>query len=389
MISIEDARFEMDKVLFSPDVELVPIFDSYGRILAQDVCSKINMPPFNKSAMDGYAISSMDKSKKFRIIETIAAGKLPTKEINIGECSKIMTGAPIPDGADKVLKIELTNESDGFMIPVGDNELKNICYLGEDIKKGDTVLSRGLKLNASSIGLIASMGLDKIQVYKRPVIGLITTGAEIVEPGVPLMDGQIYNSNAYSLYMQLIETGAVVNYIGIVGDNIENTKKVIADTIEISDMVVISGGVSMGEFDFVPHVLKELGVKIHFDRVAIKPGKPTTFGSIKNKIVFGLPGNPVSTFVITEVFVKETLYRMMGYKYNPFMINGILEKNYKRKKSDRDSFIPVIYKNGIISFPEYHGSAHLGALTEANGLLLVKKGINEIIKGTNINVRQI
>lgn len=389
MISVEDARIEMEKVLFSPDVELVPIFDSCRRILAQDINSKINMPPFNKSAMDGYAISSKDKSEKFKIIETIAAGKLPAKEINIGECSKIMTGAPIPDGADKVLKIELTEEKEGFMIPIGDEDFKNICYLGEDIKKGNSVLRGGLKLDASSIGVIASMGLDKIQVYKRPVIGLITTGTEIVEPGIALKDGQIYNSNAYSLYMQLSETGAIVNYIGIVGDDMESTKKLIADTIEISDMVVISGGVSMGEFDFVPHVLKELGVKIHFDRVAIKPGKPTTFGSIENKIVFGLPGNPVSTFVITEVFVKEILYRMMGYKYNPFMIKGTLEKYYKRKKSDRDSYIPVIYKNGLISIPEYHGSAHLGALTEANGLLLVKKGINEIIKGSNINVRQI
>ncbi len=389
MISIEEARNKMSKVVFNPKIELVSLFDLTGRVLAEEIVSKINMPPFDKSAMDGYAFSSKDKSEKFKIIEIIAAGKLPLRKLGIGECSKIMTGAAIPAGADRVLKIELTKEEDGYMIPIGKEPVKNICYLGEDIKNNDIILKKGELLDAASIGLIASMGLDKVKVYKKPVIGLITTGTEIIEPGLPLEDGQIYNSNAYSLYIQLTKAGAIVRYAGIIGDDREKTKEIISKTVANSDMLIISGGVSMGDFDFVPEVLKEIGIKIHFDRVAIKPGKPTTYGTIDNKVVFGLPGNPVSTFVITEVFVKNMLYRMMAYEYNPFLLSGVLKEGYKRKKSGRASYIPVIYKNGLVSIPDYHGSAHLGAMVDANALLLIDKGINEIIKGARVDVRQI
>ncbi len=389
MISIEEARNEMGRIAFNPEIELVSLFDLTGRVLAEEIVSKINMPPFDKSAMDGYAFSSKDKSEKFKIIEIIAAGKLPLRKLGIGECSKIMTGAAIPAGADRVLKVELTKEEDGYMIPTGKEPVKNICYIGEDIEKGDIILKKGVMLDAAPIGLIASMGLDKVKVYKKPVIGLITTGTEIIEPGLPLEDGQIYNSNAYSLYIQLTKAGAIVRYAGIIGDDREKTKEIISNTVANSDMLIISGGVSMGDFDFVPEVLKEIGIKIHFDRVAIKPGKPTTYGTIDNKVIFGLPGNPVSTFVITEVFVKNMLYRMMAYEYNPFLLSGVLKNGYKRGKSGRASYIPVIYKNGLVSIPDYHGSAHLGAMADANALLLIDKGVNEIIKGAKVDVRQI
>lgn len=389
MISIKDARVIMDGHKFQPEVEFVKIFDSIGRILAEDVYSKIDMPPFDKSAMDGYAIYSTDDSEKFKVIEVIAAGSFPKDEIKRGECSKIMTGAAVPKGADMVLKVELTEERGGYMYPKGREGVKNICYLGEDIKKGELVLSKGIKVNASSIGVIASMGIDKVSVYKRAKIGLVTTGTEIVEPGNELKEGQIYNSNAYSIFTQLKETGAEVEYYGIVDDKMDKTKETLAKVIESSDIIVISGGVSRGDFDFVPEVLESLGVKIHFNRVAIKPGRPTTFGTVKNRAVFGLPGNPVSTFVITEVFVKSMVYRMMGHKYSPFESQGILKDDYRRKKSGRSSYIPVVYKNGEVRVPEYHGSAHLGALPNANGLLLIEKGVNEIKRGTIVNVRQI
>ncbi len=389
MISIDDALSIMNKLNTEPKTELISIFDVLGRILAEDIISKINMPPFDKSAMDGYAIIAEDTSTKFKVIEIVAAGKFPKHELNTGQCSKIMTGAPMPKGGDKVLKVELTKEKDGYMYPTGMDMVNNICYLGEDIKIGEKVLDSGIKLNASSVGVLASMGLKDALVYKKINIGLVTTGTEIVEPGFSLKNGQIYNSNAYSIYSQLKDTCAIINYAGIVGDNKESTKKVLAKVIDESDVIVISGGVSMGDFDFVPIVLKELGVKIHFDRVAIKPGRPTTFGTIGAKAVFGLPGNPVSTFVISEVFVKGMVYRMMGHKYNPVELSGILKTNYKRKKAGRASYIPVIYDRGIITIPEYHGSAHLGVLPKANALLLIGKGVDEIKEGMQVNVRQI
>jgi len=389
MISIDDALNIMNELNTEPKTELISLFDALGRVLAEDIISKINMPPFDKSAMDGYAIIAEDTSEKFKVIEIIAAGKSPKHELNTGQCSKIMTGAPMPKGGNKVLKVELTREKEGYMYPTGMDRVNNICYLGEDIKIGDKVLGSGIKLNASSVGVLASMGLKKVLVYKKINIGLVTTGTEIVEPGLDLKNGQIYNSNAYSIYSQLKDTCAIINYAGIVGDNKESTKKTLAKVIEASDVIVISGGVSMGDFDFVPIVLKELGVKIHFDRVAIKPGRPTTFGTIGAKAVFGLPGNPVSTFVISEVFVKEMVYRMMGHKYKPVELSGILKTNYKRKKTGRASYIPVIYDRGIITIPEYHGSAHLGVLPKANALLLIKKGVDEIKEGMQVNVRQI
>jgi molybdopterin molybdotransferase len=390
MIPIEEAEEILNKITFRPKTEEVSLVDSLGRVLGQDIVSRISMPPFNKSAMDGYAIRSDDDSRTFKIVEIIAAGSVPEKTINKGECAKIMTGAMVPPGADRVIKVEVTEEKDGYMTIPGEDKRVNICYLGEDVRPGDIILKAGHLIRPPEVGIIASMGLNRVTIYKRPTVGIITTGSEIKEPGRELEPGQIYNSNAYSISAQVVQTGALVKYEGIVDDQIEIISEKIKKLLAETQMVLISGGVSMGDYDYVPQILADLGVQLHFDEVAIQPGKPTVFGTRGDTMVFGMPGNPVSTFIVFEVLVKPILYRAMGFNYTPSIIKGIMNKDFKRKRTERTAYIPVRFnKESEVDPLEYHGSAHLTALSAANGLLKVPRGVQQVSKGSTVYVRQI
>lgn len=392
MIPIEEAEKIIDKVTFEPGVEEVPLMKCLGRVLAEDVVSAISMPPFDKSAMDGYALASGDDSGKFRVVEVIAAGDVPRKTIGKGECAKIMTGAMLPPGADRVVKVEVTEEKDGFMMVTGEDPNVNICYLGEDIEPGDLILKKGHLIRPPETGIIASMGLDTVKVYKPAKVAVVTTGSEIVPPGRRLEKGQIYNSNAYSISAQAMRCGAEVIYAGMVADDPKAIEDKFKSLLEQVDLLLISGGVSMGDFDFVPATLKRLGVSIHFEKVAIQPGKPTVFGTYDEgrTVIFGLPGNPVSTFTIFEVFVRRVLYRMMGHEYTPVFMIGKMKRDFLRRRGERTLFTPVRYDlDGMIEPVEYHGSAHLAALGQAGALLRVPAGVNEILKGTVVHVRQI
>ncbi len=392
MIPIEEAEAILDKVRLSGQlrIEEVLLMDSLGRVLAQDVVSPICMPPFDKSAMDGYAVSSGDDSSRFKVLEVIAAGDVPTKKIGKGECSKIMTGAMLPEGADRVIKVEVTQEQDNWMSLTGEDDNQNVCAQGEDVKPGDILLKKGHLVRPPEVGVMASMGLDKVTVYQKPRVAIVTTGSEIVEPGQELKKGQIYNSNAYSISAQVIRSGGEVVFAGIVEDDPTLIKEKIDQLLSQVDMLLISGGVSMGDYDYVPGILTQLDVKLQFDKVAVQPGKPTVFGRRGDTLVFGLPGNPVSTFTIFEVFVRRILYRLMGYDYTPPTMQGVMKKTFKRKRAIRNAFIPVHYYNdGSVEPLEYHGSAHLAALSWANALLSIPVGQQEITEGTTVHVRQI
>ncbi|MCP5108547.1 MAG: molybdopterin molybdotransferase MoeA, partial [bacterium] len=260
----------------------------------------------------------------------------------------------------------------------------------EDVKPGDVILKAGHLIRPPEVGIIASMGIASFPVYKKPKVGIITTGSEITAPGEPLSKGRIYNSNAYSLSAQVLRTGAEVTLAGIVSDDKAGIEKKIAGLLTECQMVLISGGVSVGDFDFVPGILKDLGVKLHFDKVAIQPGKPTVFGTREDVLVFGMPGNPVSTFTIFEIFVRKVLYRLMGYDYTPLLLTGFMKKDFSRKRNERTAYVPVAYGNdGLVEPVEYHGSAHLSALARANALLEIPNGVNTILKGSEVHVRQI
>lgn len=389
MISIEKAEQILASISVYPKIEEVFLHEALNRILAQDIESKIDMPPFDKSAMDGFAISLADVSKQYRIVEVIPAGTMPIRNLKKGECAKIMTGGVLPKGADRVVKREVTLEEKGIMRIIEEDPNPNICIQGEDVKVGDVVLKKGVKIKAPEIGVIASMGLSKIYLYRKPVVGILSTGSELVEPGISLLPGMIYDCNSYSLAAQVTEIGALANPVGIVSDSKELIHTRIEGLLKSCDLVLLSGGVSMGDFDYVPSILRELGFYLHFESVAIKPGKPTVFATRGKDVIFGVPGNPVSTFVVFEIFIKPFLFRMMGCKHRPFILQGKLESSFSRKNSDRSAFIPVNYNQGAVKTVSYHGSAHFNALTLANGLICMTRGMREIPAGSTVNVRSI
>ena len=389
MILVEEAERILKQIPVRTQTEEAAVSDALGRILAQDVVSPIYMPPFDKSAMDGYAFISDDDSKRFKIIEIVPAGVIPKKKVTKGNCAKIMTGGMMPEGADRVIKKEVTEEKKGYMQITGEDYNINLCRMGEDVKPGDVVLKKGTLIRPPEVGILASMGLSRFKAFRRPVVGIVVTGSELVDPGSPLKEGQIYDSNSYSLSAQAQQMGLEIHNAGIVADNIDRIQRIFEELWQPCDVVIFSGGVSEGDYDFVPGILKNSGFELHYDKVAVKTGKPTVFATRKHDIVFGAPGNPVSTFVIFEIFIKPFLYRMMGHEFKPVYKQGILKNDLSRKRANRSAFIPVLYKSGEIKPIPFHGSAHIFALNRADGLVCIPKGIEKIPAGSTVNVRSI
>ena len=381
MILFEEALNIVNGSVYEKDTERVGFMESLNRVLAEDLRSDVAMPPFDKSAVDGYACRKEDINDVMEVIEVIPAGKAPEKVIGKGECAKIMTGAPLPEGADTVIMVEDTEEVGKNRIKYLKDDVKdNICYLGEDIKENDIVLRKGTLIRPQHIAVLASAGGIHPLVYKQVKVAVISTGDELVEPDVVPSVSQIRNSNAYQLLAQAAKMGAIVNYTGIALD----TK-----AFDGNDLILLTGGVSMGDFDHVPKVLKELGVELKFKSIAVQPGRPTVFGVRDKQFIFGLPGNPVSSFVQFELLVKPLIYGLTGYKHKPLAIKLPMGKEYSRRKSKRLSWLPVRIDDGKVFPLEYHGSAHINALTDADGLISIAIGDTKLEEGKLVNVRLI
>lgn len=386
MIQLDRAMEIISNQTPSVKLETVKTEDSLGRLLPKALTSTIESPPFSKAAMDGYAVQSADKSVEFTILETVGAGDTPAETVHKGECVKIMTGAMMPDGADKVIRVEYTERDGNTMTLKKEERGGNVIFRAENLEIGDPVLSPGF-IGAKELGIIASLGLPEIEVVKRPVMGVITTGSELKNPGEKLEQGQIYNSNGYQMCAQITEAGGIPKYYGIVKDNRASLSITVKEALTNCDVLLLSGGVSKGEFDYVPEILQENGVDSLFHRVAIKPGRPTFFGKTNDTFVFGLPGNPVSSFVVFEVMVKTLLYRMAGLEYKPLYFKGTLSKTLRRKDTERTEFYPVIIEGATIHPIKYFGSSHLNALADANGLLSIDVGTGELKEGETVDVR--
>ncbi len=392
--------------------ERIDIDRALNRVLAEDVTSDIEVPPFNKSAMDGFACRRANLANELTIIETIPAGHMPQKTIGTNQCAKIMTGAIVPKGADCVIMVEYTESTaedkirfTPLEIPGSEREQKaknsltgftgrdtddNICLKGEDIKKGDVVLRAGCRLSPQHIAVLASCGCVEPLVSLQPRVGIIATGNELVEPAQKPLSGQIRNSNAFQLTAHVASAGAIPTNYGIARDTEETIDAMVKQAIVENDVVILSGGVSVGDYDLVRGILKENNVKLLFEKVAVKPGRPMVFGISNKAFCFGLPGNPVSTYVCFELLVKPFLYKMMGHDFRSTITHRQLESTITRKKTERDSWLPVVFtKNGNVAKIEYHGSAHINALCEADGLICIPAGVAEIKEGTTIAVRQI
>ncbi|MHB8904579.1 MAG: molybdopterin molybdotransferase MoeA [Melioribacteraceae bacterium] len=391
MIPLEEAIDIIKQNKYQLGTEKVDFRESINRILREDIISDIDMPPFDKSAMDGYVCRREDLFNELNVVEIIQAGYEPQKKIGKNECSKIMTGAMMPEGSDCVIVIEEVEELAANKIKFkGEKTSNNICLIGEDVILGQKLVSSGTRITAKEIASLALCGKVNPTVSKKPKIGIIATGDEIVEPDLIPKKSQIRNTNSYQLMAQCFQFGCEPKYYGIAIDAEDEISKAIIKAKEENDLIIITGGVSMGDFDLVPAVLIKNGFKILFDQVAIQPGKPTVFGRDGNKFVFGMPGNPVSSFVCFEIFVKEFLAGLMGLNNHTRIFKMKLAKEIKRKKNKRLAWIPVkINSDGKIEPVEYHGSAHINALAFADGITSIPIGVNEIKEGSVVDVRQI
>jgi molybdopterin molybdotransferase len=390
MITFEDALQIVLNNAYSPGNETVSITESSGRVLTENVFSDINMPPFNRSAVDGFACRKEDIRGPLEIIETIRAGVFPTKKIKPGQCTRIMTGAPLPEGADCVIMVEETEEISQDRIRfTAEGTKPNFSPFAQDIRKGERVLKSGTLIGPQHIGIMAAVGYIYPRVSVKPKVAVISTGDEIVEPVLKPGPSQIRNSNGYQLAAQVARAGAIPEYMGIAPDNEDDTYRIITDALSKSDVVLLTGGVSMGTFDFVAKILKQSGVEILFRTVAVQPGKPTIFGIKGNKRVFGLPGNPVSCFTIFEILVKPMLWKMMGIREPLRNLLLPLGMDYQRKRTDRMQWLPVQIRDSSVYPLEYHGSAHILSLATAHAIAAIPLGITKLYKGNLIDVRPV
>jgi len=388
MILFEDALAIVLKKAILSGKERINFTQTAGRILAEDITSDIDMPPFDKAAMDGFAIRESDIDKELTIIETVAAGQTPTHDVVPGTAIRIMTGAPVPKGADFVIQVELSETTCSNLVAFNGHPKNNIIYKASDVKTGDVVLKKGQKIDARQIAVLASVGCVQPLVYNKPIVGIISTGDEIVEPQQSPSPSQIRNSNGHQLVAQVMECGAIPEYFGIVKDTYQDTYDAIKKGIETCDILLLTGGVSMGDFDFVPKIMAGLGIDILFNKVAVQPGKPTTFGVKGDKVVFGLPGNPVSSFIQFDILVKPLIHKIMGSSGISAFIKLPMGVHFTRKKADRQAYIPILLNEESKVIPaNYHGSAHIFALPKSQGIAIIPKDINEINEGGLVDVR--
>ena len=396
MITLQKALDIAFEYCTEAETEKIRIETSLGRILAEDVFSDTDMPPFTKSAMDGYACRREDLKNELTLLEIIPAGISPTQNIAKNTCSKIMTGAEVPKGADTVIMVEQTRETGpGKIVFTGENTPSNICSQGEDLKKGSLILRQGTLVRTQHIAMLAAAGKTEPLVFRQPRAGIITTGSELIEPGQQPAGSKIRNSNGPQLVAQFENLGLKTKYYGIVSDHPDHTRNTLEKSVQENDLTVISGGVSVGDFDFVPNVIRELGFTIHFNRLSVKPGQHTTFAVNMNsenqyRYIIGLPGNPVSSFIQFELFVKPFLFRLQGTMLKQSSFPMVLAEKITRKKADKTEFLPVRINSQNQAEPvKYNGSAHIHAYGEADGFITVEMGVSGLEKGGTVYVRPI
>jgi molybdopterin molybdotransferase len=371
--------------------EYVDIAQAINRILAEDVESDMDMPPRDRSVVDGYACRRQDLPNELMVIETIPAGMPPKKTIGPNQCAKIMTGATVPAGADCIFMVEFTEHpTTGTVRFIGEKTDDNIRPQGRDIKTGQVVLRCGTRIKPQHIAVLATVGHAEVLVARKPMVGIIATGDELVEPHSKPSPWRHRNSNSPQLAAQLESLGTVVTDYGIAKDTTDEIDRTFKKAAAENDVVLLSGGVSMGDFDFVPGILKKNNIELLFEKIAMKPGKPTVFGRSENLYCFGLPGNPVSTFAVFELMVKPFLYKLMEHDYTPPNIQMPLGETISRKDSERRGWIPVAVTDaGTLKKVEYHDSGHINALCGADGLVCMDIGVAEIPKGTIVQLRLI
>jgi molybdopterin molybdotransferase len=398
MITVEQALREILERVPVLGFEKVDILEALGRVLGEDVCAPRDIPPQDNSAMDGFAVNSEDTLGAspenplfFEIVEDIPAGHVPQKIVGFAEAARIMTGASIPRGADAVVKIEDTEMEDGrvkFRSPVRKGE--NIRRSGEDVRAGEVVLSRGRRVRPAEIGMLASLGRSFVSVHQRPLVAILATGNELVDVDGMLSPATIVSSNSYSLSAQVLESGGIPLIMGIAKDLKEDMKDKYRQALR-ADIIISSAGVSVGEYDLVKDVIRELGTDIQFWKVAMRPGRPLVFGTMEGKPLFGLPGNPVSSMVSFEQFVRPSIRKMTGHS-DLFRrtLQATLEQDVQKKAGLRFFLRGVVRKTEggyVVSTTGEQGSGILKSMVLANGIIVLPEEVAKVPRGAAVTVQ--
>jgi len=398
MISVDEALDKIFSHIRPLGFEKVSLLDSLGRVIAEDIYAKRNIPPLDNSAMDGYAVrwedirnASKDHPIRLKVIEDLPAGFISTRTLEKGKAIRIMTGAPVPKGADTIIPVEESKKEDGFALIFKAAVLgENIRKSGEDVKQGDRVIFKGDTIRPAEVGMLASVGRSFASVSQRPLVAILCTGDELVDVDGDLDEVKIISSNSYTLGAQVKDCGAIPLQLGIAKDRKEDIEEKLRQGIR-ADVLISSAGVSVGDYDFVKDVLKDLGMEMVFWKVAMRPGQPLAFGTIGGKPVFGLPGNPVSSMISFEQFVRPSLLKMMGHRrlFRP-VIEAILKEEIRKMTGRR------YFNRGSVSFEENQyfvtttgeqGSGILRSMVRANGLIVIPEDQEMVRAGDKVKVQ--
>ena len=400
-VSVEEARKIILDAVSPLGSESVSVMEASDRILYEDIVSDMMIPPVDDSAMDGYAViaddthgASRNNPVRLRVIGEIqAGGSILGKSVSDGTAIRIMTGAPIPEGADSVVQFEETEEEAGYVKIFSESVKYGNCKCaGESIGKGEKVLQKGDRLKSADVGILASLNYDAVRVYKQPTVSIVSTGDELAEIGEEIHASQIRNVNAYTLYSEVRKYNALPRYLGIARDTIKDTKEKLLKALE-SDVVISTGGISMGKYDLVKEIYSDLDIEILFEWINVKPGRPCTFGTKDNKLVFGLPGYPVPTLTSFIQFVRPALLKLMGArKIEKPMVNAFLEENVANRSGSvnllRGCFT---IRNGefYVSTTGSQKSSVLGSMSKANCLIIIPENASKLRAGEKVAIQLI
>jgi len=398
MIPVSEARKIILDNVDLLGTEVVGLDDCLSRVLAEPLSARRDVPPRDNSAMDGFALTaamtqsaSENTPVSLPIVRTIKAGDLAGSPIKEYEAVRIMTGAPIPEGVDTIVPVEDTYvEAEELFLTKPAKKGDHIRRAGEDIKYTDNILLAGRPLRAADLGLIASQGIAQIKVYRRPEVAILATGDEVVGLGEVPHEAQIYSSNSHALSALVRECGAVPRQLGIARDDPDHLAAMIEEGLQ-SDVLVTTGGISMGDYDYLKEVFGKVGIEVLFWKVAQKPGKPMTFGVRRRKPVFALPGNPVSTTLSFELYVRPALRKMMGHTrlYRP-TVWAVLEHDVRKKPGRRNFLRGIIQRHddGILyaRTTGEQGSGILRSMSQANGIIVLSENADGAKKGEKVEV---
>lgn len=398
MISVEEALKSILDAIAPLGLEEVSLLDALGRVVGEDIQAGRSLPPQDHSAMDGYALRAADtcgasheKPVTLEVIENIPAGAVAKRRIEAGQAARIMTGAPLPEGADAVLRMEETRTEGARVILLAEAKKgQEIRRAGEDVQQGEKVISRGEIIRPAEVGMLASLGRSVIRVHQRPLVAIVATGDELTDLDEPPSPGKIVGSNSYCLAALVQESGGIPLQVGIARDRRDDLEARFRMALR-ADLILSSGGVSAGDYDLVKVIMKESGNRMHFWQVAMKPGRPLAFGSLGHVPIVGLPGNPVAVMVCFEQFIRPAILKMMGH-VNLFRrtVRARLEVDIKKKEGLRHFIRAEVRRVGegaVVATTAGQGSGPLTSIIRANGLIILPENAAVAPKGSTVTVQ--